>query len=405
MRWSMLRKVVAAFVVSLGSLLLPGCDIKEVDDLNVVLALGIDQTDNGLVRVTAQIVNPAAVPSAGASESGNGATGRAFIVRVETGSSIEEAVEKFNQEVPHQMYLAHNTLVVFGNAYAQHGIERAFDYLERDRYYRRNELLVVTSGTAEDLLSASTNPDPLNAMGIRALVQQTAKMFRIANSEQQEVMQEYLSPSQAPVVSLVDLDPANHPVMKGVAVFRGAKLADTLTLDETKALAWLLENTRQVEIHLPCDGRGSNVGTTVRLIGSNTQVTPQFRKNGVSFLVTVRAEAEIERLCPYERMSEKTYKELEKKTAEYMEREIQAVVAKLQSDGVDASQFGTRLFTKNPRYWRQISQSWPDDFAKAQVTCNVRVHVFRSSLSSGTPESTVSQSGLAPPAGRGVTVP
>ncbi len=405
MRWRMLRKVVAAFVVSLGSLLLPGCDIAEVDDLNVVVALGIDQTDNGLVKVTAQLVNPATVPSAGGGESSRGAAGRAFLVREETGSSIEETVEKFNQEVPHHMYLAHNTLVVFGNAYAQHGIERAFDYLERDRYFRRNELFVVTSGTAEDLLSASTAPEPLNALGIRALVQQTAETLHIANSEQQQVMQEYLSPSQAPVVSLIDLDPANHPVMKGVAVFRGTKMADTLTMDETKALAWLLGNTHQVEIHLPCDGHSSNVETTLRLTSSNTQVVPQFRNNGVRFLVSVRAQAEIERLCPYERMSEKTNKELEKKTADYMEREIQAVVAKLQSDGVDACEFGNRLFTKNPRYWRQISQSWPDDFAAAQVTCNVRVHVFRSSLSSGTPESTVSQSGLAPPAGRGVTVP
>lgn len=405
MRWNIIHKVVGVLLISVGSLLLPGCDIAEVDDLNVVVALGIDQTDNGLVRVTAQIVNPSNVPSAGGGESSRGAAGRAFIVREATGRSIEETVEKFNQEVPHHMYLAHNTLVVFGNAYAQQGIERAFDYLERNRYFRRNELFVVTSGTAEDLLSASTNPDPLNAMGIRALVQQTAEMFRVANSEQQQVIEEYLSPSQSPVVSLVDLDPANHPVMKGVAVFRGAKMADTFTLDETKALAWLLGNTRQVEIHLPCDGQGSNMESTVRLTSSTTQITPQFRQNGVRFLVSVRAQAEIERLCPHERMSEKTYKELEKKTAEYIQREIQVVVTKLQSDGVDACQFGNRLFTKNPRYWRQISQSWPDVFAAAQVTCNVRVHVFRSSLSSGTPESTASQSGLAPPAGRGVTVP
>lgn len=400
-----LSKVVAVILVGLGSLLLPGCDIKEVDDLNVVIALGVDQINDGSVRVTAQLVNPANVPSASGGESGGGVTGQASIVRVETGSSIEEAVEKFDQEVPHHVYLAHNTLVVFGNAYAEHGIGRAFDYLERNRYFRRNQLFVVTSGTARDLLSASSEPEPLNAFGIRALVQQTADLFHIANSEQQKVMQEYLSPSQASIVSLVDLDTANHPVMKGVAVFRGTKMADVLTLDETKALAWLLGNTRQVEIHLPCDGRGSNVQTTIRLMSSNTKVVPQLRNNGLCFLVSVRAQAGIERLCPNEHMSEKTYTEVENKTAEYMEREIKAVVAKLQTDDVDACQFGTRLFRKDPRYWRQISQSWSDDFAAAQVTCNVRVQVLRSSLTSGTPESAISRSGLAPPAGRGGSVP
>ena len=87
-------------------------------------------------------------------------------------------------------------------------------------------------------------------------------------------MQEYLSPSQAPILSLVDLDPADHPVMKGVGMFRGTKMADVLTMDETKALAWLLGNTRQLEIHLPCDGRDSNAQTTIRLIEFTTRSRP-----------------------------------------------------------------------------------------------------------------------------------
>ncbi|SFV08864.1 Ger(x)C family spore germination C-terminal domain-containing protein, partial [Alicyclobacillus macrosporangiidus] len=196
-----------------------------------------------------------------------------------------------------------------------------------------------------------------------------------------------------------------HLLMKGVAVFRGAKMADVLTVEETKALAWLMGDTRQVAILLPCDGKDNGVGSAVRLLVSHTKVIPQFGNDGVSFLVKVQARAEIERLCPYERLSEKTYKQLEQKTAQYMERQMQAVMTKLQSDGVDACQFGTRLFIENPRRWRQISQQWPDYFARAQVKFNVRVHITRTALSSNTPESAASRSGLAPPAGRGVTTP
>ncbi|MCL6442580.1 MAG: Ger(x)C family spore germination protein [Alicyclobacillus sp.] len=406
MKLHMFRKAAAVFVISLGSVLLSGCfDIREVDDMNIVLAMGIDQVDDDSVRVTAQLINPATVPSAGGGESSLGAATRAFIVRQETGSSIEEALDKFDRDLPHSIYMAHNTLVVFGEAYAKRGIDRALDYFERNRYFRRNQLFVVTSGIARDVLSASSDPEPLTALGIRALVEQAGEKFRLANSEQQQVMKEYLSPSQAPILALIDLNPADHPVMKGVAVFRGSKLAHEYTLDETVALAWLLGGTRQVEIHLPCDGRGDDVGTSVRVLGSSTQVVPQVEKKGMGFLVTVRVEAEIERLCPYERMSEKTYKQLEKKTAKYMEREIRAVVKQLQADGVDACQFGTKVFTRDPQLWGRISRIWPEVFATAQVECNVRVQIVRTGLSAGTPESAASPSGVAPTAGRRASLP
>ncbi|WP_029423559.1 Ger(x)C family spore germination protein [Alicyclobacillus macrosporangiidus] len=405
MRSYLFRKLAFFLVISIGSLSLPGCfDIQEVDDMNIVIALGIDRTDNGLVRVTAQIVNPNAVPSAGGGQSGSGG-GQPFLIRDETGSSIEEAVERFKEDVPHRMYLAHNTLVVFGSDYAKQGIDRAFDYFERNRYFRRNQLFLVTPGQARDVLSAPSDPEPLNALGLRDLVEQVGEMFRVVDSGQLEVMREYLSPSQAPVLSLVDRDASGHLLMKGVAVFRGAKMADVLTVEETKALAWLMGDTRQVAILLPCDGKDNGVGSAVRLLVSHTKVIPQFGNDGVSFLVKVQARAEIERLCPYERLSEKTYKKYEQETAEYMERQMQAVMTKLQSDGVDACQFGTRLFIENPRRWRQISQQWPDYFARAQVKFNVRVHITRTALSSNTPESAASRSGLAPPAGRGVTTP
>lgn len=405
MRVDNLRKLTAILMTAFCSMLLPGCfDLTEVDDINIVTALGIDQIDNGLVRLTAQLVNPANVPAAGG---GGGATPtvQPFSVREETGNSLEEALEKFKFDLPHELYLAHNSLIVFGSAYAKEGLDRAMDFLERQRDLRRTELFVVTPGTAWDVLSAQTDPEPLNAFGIRALVEQSGRMFELADSTQLKVMKEYLSPSQAPVLALVGLDPLDHPVMKGVAMFRGTKFTDVLTMNETKALAWLVGDTRQLEIHLPCDAPKGGVGTTVRLLESHTDVAPQFRNNRVNFQVTVNARGEIVRLCPNERLSEKTYKQLENKFAKQMEREMQAVVAKLQSDGVDACQYGTRLFMKDPKRWRKISQRWPESFASAEVKCNVRVQILRSDLSSSTPESAVSRSGLPPQAGRGVTTP
>ena len=147
-----LRKLATVLMVGLGSMLLPGCfDLTEVDDINIVTALGVDQTNNGFGASNGTIGQSGqrARRRAEVRQVVERPTVQAFIVRVETGNSIEEAVEKFNQEVPHHIVPGAQSLIVFGNAYAKHGIDTGYRLLwNGSRYFRRTELFVVTSGTA-----------------------------------------------------------------------------------------------------------------------------------------------------------------------------------------------------------------------------------------------------------------
>lgn len=393
--WRRMRALMAA---GIGSMLLTGCyDIQEVSDVNVVLAIGVDEAGDHLVNVTAEFVNPASVPSSGGDESSSGGGKQPVIIRQETGTSIEDAIGKLEREVPHSVYLAQNMLVLFGQSYAKHGVERALDYFERNRSFRRNQLFLVTPGLASDVLSASVDPEPLNALGIRDLVEQTSTQLRFVQSEQQQVMKEYLSPSQAPIMALIAMNESQHPVLQGVAVFRAGQLVDTLSIQETQGLAWLLGSTRQVAIRLPCDGGDDDgTGTTIRILGSKTWFDSQPVTGGLRVRLRVDARAEIEQICPHEKLDEKKLKQLDQKASTYIQQSMQLALRKLQQDDVDACQLGTRVFMQNPAYWRRISPMWSTIFAKAQVDCQANVQIARANLSLNSPESTASRSGEIP---------
>ncbi|TDY43081.1 Ger(x)C family germination protein [Alicyclobacillus sacchari] len=343
-------KAFALFLVGISSLCLPGCyDIQEVDDMNLVLAIGVDETEDHLINVTAEFVNPSSAPSSGQDGSSTSGGKQPVIVRQETGASIEDAMGKFEREIPHSVYLAQNMLVLFGESYARNGIDRALDFFERDRAFRRNQLFLVTPNAASDVLSASVDPEPLNALGIRELVEQSSTQLRFVQSEQQQIMEEYLSPSQSPVMALISLQSVGRPALQGVAVFRGGRLVDTLNVDEMQGLGWLLGSTRQVSIHLPCAGE-DGAGTTIRILGSNTKFQAQPGQRDLNVQLQVHARAEVEQICPREKLDEKTFKDLNRMAAAYIQRSMQTTIAKLQQDDVDASQFGKRVFLQNPCY-------------------------------------------------------
>lgn len=388
------------------SVLLPACkDLQEVDDLNIVLALGIDETSDQQVRVTAEIVNAAAARGQGQAGGGGGAQAQPTFNREETGKTVEEAVDKFNENTARNLFLPHNTVVVFGRGYAEQGIDRAMDYLERNRYYRRNQLWVVTDGTASDLLKASGKPESYNAMAIRSLVEQGVQKSTSVNSTQLLVMRQYLRPSHSPTVAY--LNTVNSRLCGcGIGLFDGGRFRDYLPAQEAEGLLLFVRDISQTELTLPCPGSSqADLGNTFRLLTTHTEVEPLVQGNNVTFRVKVRGRAEVERLCPESKLTPETLKRQESLLASEVQTRMEKVFARLQRDNVDAVEFGDVVFEKKPSSWRQLATRWKSVFPRVQVNYDVQIQLLRHGLASKSPGIDYSPQGLPPHAGRGGIAP
>ncbi|PWI57553.1 Ger(x)C family spore germination protein [Sulfoacidibacillus thermotolerans] len=386
--------VAALFVCCLS---LTSCaDHTEVNDMNVVVGLGLDETKDGMTRVTAEFVNPQNSPISGGQggSSGGSSKSKAYFIRDTTGPSLEDAIKQFDQILPHRMYMAHNTVVVFGATYLKHGIERAFDYLERNRYLRRNQMMIATTGSANRLLAAPTDPEPTNAFGLRALAEQAAATSPVMDSEQLHIIKQYLSPSHAPVLIWMDLDQKGRPMQKGVALLHGGKIVDYLDLPHAEGLFWLKGETHQIQVSVPC---ANHHKTTFRIVRSNTKVTAiQNPHHKLTFIVSLQGTAEIESFCSTELFDQTLYQRISQQVDTAVLDKMRQTMKTLQTDDVDAVQFAAQLYRHHPQLWRKLKGSWNQDFTHLPVSYHVHIQVERSGLIAQTPTRWLEDQGKPP---------
>ncbi|QQE80838.1 Ger(x)C family spore germination protein [Alicyclobacillus sp. SO9] len=391
----------AASVALLGLLLLAfvtGCtpDMTEVDDINIVLAVGVDQIDDKTVQVTAQIVRPQ-----GQSGQQDKSSESQCLVESVQGRTIEDAMQQFELELPRKTFLPHNTMFVFGKSYAEKGLDRAFDYLERDRNYRRNQLLLLTQGSARTLLTADTAPESVNAMGIRQLVKQYGERSKQLDSIQLRVMREFLSASKSPIMTDLKKTEAGAVKISGIGVFHSGRVTTWLNNEETMGLIWFRGPTHNIVMNFPCkNSHAADTGNTFRILSTHVKVVPAVSGTHVHYTVHLDGQAEVLRVCQNTAMKTETINQLEKSLAQDVKLEMQSTMAKLKASKVDGVKFGTVLFQHNPTAWRRFSKDWDTTFQAATVTYDVKFHILRNGLSSSSPNKDYTPQQLPPKAGR-----
>jgi spore germination protein KC len=395
---NLFRRLVSLGLLLVSVLLLPGCwGQKEVGNMSIVIGLGIDRLDDNRVRVTAQIIDPAGMRTGGSS--GVSAAAESYVNHTSEGRNIEEAMDAFYENPWRSLFFAHNTIVVFGRQYAEHGIKNAIDFFDRFKDFRRIQILVVASGQAADVLSAKTGIEKVNARGLRELVEHGAGTSKTVHSIQLNVTDQFLSPSNTPLLAAVETNNAGKIKLAGVAAFKGDRLATIVNPDDTKGLMWFLGRVRQTQMLLPC--AHSQHGIAVRLLRSQTHFKITSRHGSVSsVLVKVRGDAEIRRLCTKEVASAANLRLWGKNADSFIQRQMQQSLRHFQDAHLDAVQYGTTIFRTNPQYWRSIADQWEDLFPKTQTTYDIQINIIRSGMISNSPFSNYNKKIIPPKLGR-----
>ncbi len=128
------------------TILLSGCGKgKEIKDLSIVDALGIDIDENGIVNLTFQFYK---APIGDAQEEGK------VEVYEASGETVQDAI--LNAEVlgNKKVYMAHNNVIVVGSETAKKGFNKFIDTFERSRDIRENVLVTIADGKASEIMKS-----------------------------------------------------------------------------------------------------------------------------------------------------------------------------------------------------------------------------------------------------------
>ncbi|KAB7706979.1 Ger(x)C family spore germination protein [Bacillus aerolatus] len=394
----MSRRLFLLFFIMISAVLLSGCwSQRELTNLAIVSALGIDKNEKGEYVGTFQIVNPGYV--AGGLQGGAGGQSAPVTVRKSTGDNMMEMSRRLSTHLSRKQYFAHTNLLVIGEDLAkEEGILTILDVLDRDPEFRTTASVVIAqNGTAEDVLKALSPIDKIPANYVLKTMKYTEERWgENIDVALHEVITDLISPGKEPVITgfrftgdgeqaeklekLQNTTPEALLQADGLAIIKDGKLTGWLDGETAKGAVWVLDKIQNTAIIV--NWKEKKAAIAYEVIRQQTNVSAHIKNNTPSISIHIRAEGDIgEVTAPVDLTDEQTLLKIEKKVEQEIKKQVDNSIRHVQKEKADIFGFGEAVHRSDPAAWKKWKHEWNDlYFPELQVNMTVDAFVRRSGL-------------------------
>ncbi|WP_442595800.1 Ger(x)C family spore germination protein [Neobacillus sp. D3-1R] len=374
-------------------LILTGCASKrEINELALVMAVGLDKGKDGGVEITVQIARPADARGQTGAPSGN--TGDPIWSASAEGKTIFEAIRNLGEFSTRRIFWAHNFIIVINEDLAKDGIQDILDFFTRNPELRMRTWVTVTPDKAKDIVSTMTGLEIIPGEALDKLFRYSSITSSAPKTELLEIQRAYLSQSTEPVIArikLVDRGVSNKKEgqegsykqvkLSGAGVIKDSKLVGTLSAKETKGLLPFIEKVESGVTVLKCPSDDEKT-ITLETINETFSVKPSYKNKRPAFKVKMDVETNlVEAGCPFSLKKEHEVNELEKELEKELKGNIDDVIKKAQKEyKADFLELGKVFNNKFPAEWKQMKNHWEQEFVDAKITVDVNAEIKSSVL-------------------------
>jgi spore germination protein KC len=375
-------------------ILLTGCwNYRELNDLAVVVGMGIDKVEEGNeYRVSFQVVNPGSVSMG--TKGGGGGDSTPVTVYSDTGHTIYEAMRKTSQKIPRQLFFAHIQVLILGESLVKEdGIKELFDFYERSRELRLNAAILVSRGVqAYDVLNLVTPLENMPATGIAKRMEVTSENWgQNVNVMVREVI-DALAGQGEPAISGIRITGdaqsggskeniektsllANLE-LSGIAIFKEGKLKTWVDGKEARGTLWIKDEMKGTIVNISC--KNIKEGTSIELIRSKTNVEVTLKQGLPHFLIRIEEEGIINEVqCPIDLSKREVLIKLQEEWAKNTENEIASAIKTAKAHKSDIFGFGDAVKRKDIKAWKKMEKDWPTIFADSKVDVEINAYIRR----------------------------
>ncbi len=204
-------KLKIVFLLLIMFLLNGFSNARELNDLAIVSAIGIDMDENGDYIITSQILNTKKENSSG-SGSGSSSGSSEIVVLNSSSSSIQTALRNIVEESPRKLYLAHMELLLISEKVAdEKNILDTLNFFIRDNEGSNDFMLVITKDTTpQEVLKILT---PLESNPAQNIMDSILATNRYKGNSTNNILNDnivmFLRDNQAAVLASIEIDDGN----------------------------------------------------------------------------------------------------------------------------------------------------------------------------------------------------
>jgi spore germination protein KC len=399
-----INRLMCSLVIIGTALLLSGCwSKKELTDLAIVAALGIDKNEEGRYVGTLQIINPANVT--GGMQGGGGSQGPPVSVVTETGDSIVELSRRTSRKLSRRLYYAHTNLIVISEDLAkEESISSILDPLERDAEFRSTAIIVIAQGKkASDIVKVLTLIDKIPSNKVIKTLKFTERTWgENISVNMQDAIKTLVSPGKELVVSgfrvsgdvakgkkmdnTQQTEPSSLLYAGSLAIFKSGKLTAWIDGETARGSVFLLDKLNASAIAVKWEGKDE--GLIYELIRQKTKVMAKMEKGKPRVSIEVHAEGNIgEARVPIDLNNPDILLKIEKVIEKEIKKEISMAVKQAQKNKSDIFGFGEALHRTNPKEWEKMAAKWNDIyFPEVKTDIVVDAFIRRTGLRNNPPQ-------------------
>jgi spore germination protein KC len=394
-------------IAFLALVCLSGCwDRVEIEERAVVLGIAVDAEDpseaknepavshsskefrapqTGMIRLMVQLAVPGRIPLGPGGSEGGGGGGAAQQQTVwaldVVGHTMDDAVSNLQQQVSSPLFFGHLRVIVISEKLAKRGLQNINDYLRRNSEVRRTSWMVVSKGSAVELMKAAPELERVPTLYLTATLDQAVRMGKLPldfvglfwTNSSKRGQEGYL-----PYVELMEND---NVLISGLAFFKGHKMVDSTTPGEIgayMAIKGINPAGYQVFANIP----GSEQEMVVYSVTHRKSKIKVSIKNGrPHFKLQIHVEGNLrEKTDVNFPLNESMLRDIERDIEKNAKQAIGDFIKKTQEKGADIFGFGEYVRAKKPGYWnREIGNKtrWQDMYKEATFEVAVDYKIRR----------------------------
>ncbi|WP_336776866.1 Ger(x)C family spore germination protein [Paenibacillus sp. MMO-58] len=384
----MMRRLLISLLFVLIAMTLTGCwNRRELNDLAIAVAIGIDKDGENQYQVSVQVVDPGEVAA------NNRTMTRTPVTFYQArGRTIFEAIRKMTTVSPRPIYSAHLRMLVIGEELAKEGIGDALEYMSRYYEHRTDFYIAIArETTAASTLKILTHLEAIPANQMYSSLLNSQKQWApTASITLDQLIMDIVSKGKQPVVtglrlrgdrekgesreSVESIASPAHLQYSGIAVFNQDKLVGWLNQSESRGYSVIHNDVHNTVGVIKCPDGGR---MTIEVIRSKTISKAKFVNGEPEIHLAIRTEASIgEVLCKIDLTQKSSIYELEHKSEEAIKGYVQKTIDQVQEKyKVDIFGFGDVVHRANPAYWKNVENDWDTVFQKIPVKIDVVVNI------------------------------
>lgn len=373
-------KIIRFVLLFICIILLSGCwDKKELNNIAVVIGVGIDKVEAEIpiYEITAQVIKPQENDAQGTELPTWSVTAQ--------GETVMSAIKNLNKLSPRRLYWSHLQIIILSESLAKEGVSPIITWFERDRDSRSASYMVVTRGSAQDLLNQQVELGSIPSKAMSDLLDTAEQRQIIAR---QVKLRDFTTVLTTPGID-ASIDVIEPKEIRGeveayevneIAVFKEDKVVGYIEGPEIAGTELLKNNYNYFILEGTCPGQEEEF-FAFQTTDFESEDEIIVENEEIRYKVNILVEGNLsDQTCPSALMERERLEQTEEEIAEVITSYIEDEFETAKEMNADIYGIGQKLRRNYPEDWNKLKDQPEELLAKVQFEIQVTSNIRRSGL-------------------------